>query len=211
MITEFKLDPKRARSVGSNTYISRSGDYLGTIELARLYESKNKATMLSLDFLSQNKEQANILMCIYAKNGDETFQKAILDSLMTVFKLRQTKAVQGRYKGKDGTEQTGLLLPDLMHKPVGLLLQNCPEEYMDQNGDIRVANRLNLLTPFDPVTRQNAREILDKVDATAVDARLNTLKDKELKKLNPQSQGFDNTSNPPPQSSGFGMEEDIPF
>lgn len=215
MITNFQLDLKNARSVGSYNYINKSGAYVGVITLARLYETdKNHATMLVLEFQTQNKEQASIQMCLYDKDGKETFQKAILDSLMTVLQIRQMNAVQGRYKAKDGSDQFGFLLKDLMNKPVGLLLQYCPEEYSDKQGNIKVANRLNIVTPFNPLTRQNAKEFLDKVDATTVDARLKTLKDKELKKLqpqSPQSQDFDNTSNPPPASTGFGMDEDIPF
>jgi len=214
LVTKFQLNVKNARTVGSNNYIDKSGAYIGVITLARLYESKNHATMLVLDFQTQNKEQANILMCIYDRNGEETFQRLILDSLMVVLQINPINpmnAVQGRYKAKDGSDQIGWLLKDLMNKPVGLLLQNCPEEYLDKQGNIKVANRLNIVTPFNPLTRQNAKEILDKLDATAVDARLRTLKDKDLKKLTPQDSGFDNTSNPPPQGSGFSMYEDIPF
>ena len=221
--TEMTLDVKAARTVGGASFITTSGAYTGVITAARIYESKSGAEMLDIDFETLDLERAHMSMCIYDKSGKATFSRAILDSLMTVCRVRSLKAEQRRFKDRQGTEQIGYFFIDLMGKPIGLLIQAAPEEY-DINGEIKTMIRLNLLTPFDPRTRQNAAEILDQAEAKAVDAKLKNLKDKPLKKLAAQSSnGFESAPAPrggyaaapaqvPPAAPGGDFSPDeIPF
>lgn len=221
--TEMTLDVKAARTVGGTSFITTSGAYTGIITAARIYESKSGAEMLDIDFETLDLERAHMSMCIYDKSGKATFSRAILDSLMTVCRVRSLKAEQRRFKDRQGIEQVGYFFVDLMGKPIGLLIQAAPEEY-DINGEIKTMIRLNLLTPFDPRTRQNAAEILDQAEAKAVDAKLNNLKDKPLKKLAAQSSnGFESAPAPrgayaaapaqvPPAAPGGDFSPDkIPF
>lgn len=220
--TEMTLDVKAAKTVGGAAFITTSGAYIGSITAARIYESKSGAEMLDIDFETLEGERAHMNMCIYDKSGKETFNKAILDSLMTVFRLRSLKAVQRRFKDRQGTEQIGYFFVDLMGKALGMLIQAAPEEY-EIDGEIKTMMRLNLLTPFDASTRQNAAEILDQAEAKAVDARLKNLKDKPLKKLVPQSSnGFESAPAPrvgssssssmqPPAPADDFSPDEIPF
>lgn len=203
--TKFSLNVKNARTVGGASYITTSGAYVGKITAARIYDTPKGATMLALDFESNDGEKAHMQTCIYKDDGTETFARAILDSLMTVFRLRDLEAVQGKYRDRSGKEQTGYFFRELMNKPVGLLIQAAPEEYL-QGGVIRNMVRLNLLTPFDANTRQNAAEILDNAEAKAVDAKLKNLKDKPLKKLPPEKAAEQFEQSPAPASY-----DDIPF
>lgn len=206
--TEMTLDVKAARTVGGTSFITTSGAYVGSITAARIYESKSGAEMLDIDFETLELERAHMSMCIYDKAGKATFSRAILDSLMTVCRVRSLKAEQRRFKDRQGTEQIGYFFIDLMGKPIGLLIQAAPEEY-DINGEIKTMVRLNLLTPFDPRTRQNAAEILDQAEAKAVDAKLKNLKDKPLKKLAAQSSnGFE--SAPVPRNSYASAPAQVP-
>lgn len=221
--TEMTLNVKAARSVGGASFITTSGAYVGTITAARIYESKSGAEMLDIDFESNEGERAHMSMCIYDKEGKETFSRAILDSLMTVCRVRSLKAEQRRFKDRQGNEQVGYFFVDLMNKPLGLVIQAGPEEY-NVNGEIKTMIRLNLLTPFDARTRQNAAEILDQAEAKAVDAKLKNLKDKPLKKLAAQSSnGFESAPAPrggytsapaqvPPAAPGGDFSpDDLPF
>lgn len=206
--TEMTLNVKAARSVGGASFITTSGAYVGTITAARIYESKSGAEMLDIDFESNEGERAHMSMCIYDKEGKETFSRAILDSLMTVCRVRSLKAEQRRFKDRQGNEQVGYFFVDLMNKPLGLVIQAGPEEY-DVKGEIKTMIRLNLLTPFDARTRQNAAEILDQAEAKAVDAKLKNLKDKPLKKLAAQSSnGFE--SAPAPRNSYASAPAQVP-
>lgn len=206
--TEMTLNVKAARSVGGASFITTSGAYVGTITAARIYESKSGAEMLDIDFESNEGERAHMSMCIYDKEGKETFSRAILDSLMTVCRVRSLKAEQRRFKDRQGNEQVGYFFVDLMNKPLGLVIQAGPEEY-NVNGEVKTMIRLNLLTPFDARTRQNAAEILDQAEAKAVDAKLKNLKDKPLKKLVAQSSnGFE--SAPAPRNSYASAPAQVP-
>lgn len=206
--TEMTLNVKAARSVGGASFITTSGAYVGMITAARLYESQSGSEMLGIDFESNEGERAHIQMCLFNKKGEETFNRAIVDSLMTVCRLRSLKAEQRRFKDRQGNEQLGYFFVDLMNKPIGLLIQAGPEEY-DEKGEIKTMIRLNLLTPFDPRTRQNAAEILDQAEAKAVDAKLKNLKDKPLKKLAAQSSnGFE--SAPAPRNGYAGAPAQVP-
>ncbi len=206
--TEMTLDVKAARTVGGTSFITTSGAYTGIITAARIYESKSGAEMLDIDFETLDLERAHMSMCIYDKSGKATFSRAILDSLMTVCRVRSLKAEQRRFKDRQGTEQVGYFFVDLMGKPLGMLIQAAPEEY-DINGEIKTMIRLNLLTPFDARTRQNAAEILDQAEAKAVDAKLKNLKDKPLKKLAAQSSnGFE--SAPAPRNSYAAAPAQVP-
>lgn len=240
MITNFKLNVANAKAVGDTGYISESGPYTGVIKLARLYDTANGATMLVLEFVTDGSEHATISMPLTKINGEETFNRKIVDSLMTVLKVREMNVTQGQYLDqKENVMKPGYLLTDLMNKPVGLLLRNEPEEYEDrQTRAIKVANRMNLLTPFDPQTMQTAKEILEKRKATYVESKAATLKDKEVKKFVPNnySAGFERPPQAPMSQSGYqqapqsyqqpaqgyqqppqsapamyGSEEDIPF
>lgn len=221
--TEMTLDVKAARTVGGTSFITTSGAYTGIITAARIYESKSGAEMLDIDFETLELERAHMSMCIYDKSGKATFSRAILDSLMTVCRVRSLKAEQRRFKDRQGAEQVGYFFVDLMGKPLGMLIQAAPEEY-DINGEIKTMIRLNLLTPFDARTRQNAAEILDQAEAKAVDAKLKNLKDKPLKKLAAQSSnGFESAPAPrggyasapaqvpPAPPAGDFSPDDIPF
>lgn len=182
--TNFNLNTKNARLVGGSSFISTSGAYIGHIALARLYETKNGAGMVAIDFESNEGEKARTSLCVYKANGEEPFSRAIFDALMTVCRIKTIKATQGKYKDHQGNEQSGFLFNEFHGKTIGMVLQAAPEEYLDgSTGTIKTIVRLNLLTPFDATTRQNAAEILDQTEAKAVDARLKSLKDKPIKKL----------------------------
>lgn len=207
--SEFNLNTKNARSVGGFSYITSSGAYVGVITAARLYETKNGAEMLNLDFESNEGEKAHLSLCLYKADGTETFNRPILDSLMTVCRVKTMKAIPAKYKDKSGQEQTGYFFTEIQKKPIGLLLQAAPEEFMDERtGTIKTAVRLNLLTPFDATSRQNAAEILDNAEAKTVDSRLKTLKDKPVKKLPVEqaAQQFEQSQANPPAEN-----DDIPF
>ncbi len=235
MLTNYKLNAKDARNVGNGSYISQSGAYLGTIRQAWVYDTKNGATMLDLTFETTENAIANINMCIFDRTQKPTFQKNILDALMTVFRIKEIQPVQSKIRNRKGEEDTGYIIPEFQRKPIGMLLQLAPEEFIASDNSIKIANRINLLTPFDAQSKRNAKEILDNEDAQAVERALKTLKDRPLRKLETsrdyggtqdgtngngsvrqpqasQAQG-QYPGNQPQQSarSSFDTEEDLPF
>lgn len=230
MLNNYRLNPKDARAVGSASFINKSGPYLGTIRQAWVYDTKNGATMLDLAFETTENAVGSINMCIFDKTQKPTFQKNILDALMTVFRIKEIKPVQSKIRNRKGEEDTGYIIPEFQRKPIGMLLQLAPEEFIASDNSIKVSNRLNLLTPFDAQSKQNAKEILDNEPAQAVERMMKTLKDKPLKKLETSrdygatdgngNQGSQTSQaqgqypmNQPQQStrSPFDEGEDLPF
>lgn len=211
MFTKYSLNAADARDVGASPRITTSGAYVGSFLLAEVKETDSGAVMLHLNFTDENKRTANINMCIFNKQGEPTFQKPILDALMTVMKVREINVTQKEVQTKDGGRRTCQAVLELMNKPVGLVLQNRPEEW-EKNGEIRVSDRMHIRTPFEVGTNLNAREILDrKTEAAAVPAILANLHDAPVKKLKDSNTGFENANRAFAEAATTADPDDFPF
>lgn len=213
MITEYHLNVADAKSVGGSSWIQKSGAYIGTIKACYASETPTGATMFNLGFTTDSGENGIISMCTYKANKEPTYMKRIVDALLVVVRCRDINAKQGQYLDlRTGKYVVSPYVYDqIQGKKVGLLIQNSPEEYKDKDGNIKVANRLNLLTPFDAETRQNAKEILERTKAQIVDSRIPNLKDKELKKLAVETDSYDSNPQIEKKSAETFDEDDIPF
>lgn len=213
MFEKYTLNAQDAKGVGASPRITTSGAYIGAFIFAEITESKSGATMLKLHFKDENNQSANLSMCIFNKEGEPTFQKPILDALMTVMKLREINVQDMKVKERDGTERHAKAIPSMMNKPVGLVLQNRPEEYPDRmTGEIKVGDRLHVRTPFEVGTNLNAKEILEhKTEAVAVQAILNSLHDAPVKKYVPKNDGFETVATTSSSVADDPFGDTMPF
>lgn len=211
MFTTYSLNTSDARGVGSSPRITTSGAYIGSFLLAEVKETDSGAVMLNLHFTDEQKRTAQISMCIFDKQGQPTFQKPILDALMTVMKVREIHVTPKEIETRDGGRRTCKAVQELMGKPIGLVLQNRPEEW-EKNGEVRVSDRLHIRTPFEVGTNLNAKEILDrKTEAAAVPAILANLRDAPIKKLKDSNTGFENANRAFAEAATTADSDDFPF
>lgn len=192
MILEFKLDTKAAIRADSQTpNIRHSGAYVGKITAARTYETRSGAQMMEIIFLARE-GKANINLCLYKKDGSENFGYDLFMAMLTCLRLKTTKPVKSIIKDRNGDPQEALLLPDFAGREIGFLLQYAPEEYQVNDGTIRVADRVNLVTSFEASTRLVAKEILGKATkAELLEIRKEHVSDKPLKKLSQSANEFE--------------------
>ena len=214
MITEFKLDTKAAIRADSQTpNIRHSGAYVGKITAARTYITRSGAQMLEIIFVA-HEGKANITLCLFKKDGTENFGRDMFMSMLTCLRLKNVNAVKSTIKDRNGNEQEAYLFPDLAGREIGFLLQYAPEEYQANDGTIRVADRVNLVTSFEPSTGLVAKEILESVTkAELLEIRKEHVSDKPLKKLSVSDNEFEN---PPVKKAAKQPldnmdDDDVPF
>ncbi|WP_289702611.1 hypothetical protein [uncultured Parasutterella sp.] len=214
MITNFQLDTKAAARADSQTpNIRRSGAFAGQITAARTYITRSGAQMLEIIFVA-HEGKANINLCLFKKDGSENFGRDMFMSMLTCLRLKNVNAVKSTIKDRNGNDQEAYLFPDLAGREIGLLLQYAPEEYQASDGTIRVADRVNLVTSFEPSTGLVAKEILERVTKPELlEIRKEHVIDKPLKKLSVSDNEFEN---PPVKKTAKQPldnmdDDDIPF
>ena len=214
MITNFQLDTKAAARADSQTSnIRKSGAFAGQITAARTYITRSGAQMLEIIFVA-HEGKANITLCLFKKDGTENFGRDMFMSMLTCLRLKNVNAVKSTIKDRNGNDQEAYLFPDLAGREIGFLLQYAPEEYQASDGTIRVADRVNLVTSFEPSTGLVAKEILERVTkAELLEIRKEHVSDKPLKKLSVSDNEFEN---PPVKKAAKQPldnidDDDIPF
>ena len=126
---EFNLDPKEARQAWSDEdrpgNITATGAYRGTLTDAFVYESKNGALMLRLEFRSNDNLFASLDTCIRKRNGEKAFGMSKLHALLTVLRERSvvTQTVPNVPVFGQNHKQTVGRLTKLINRPVGLFLR----------------------------------------------------------------------------------------
>ncbi|WP_304474893.1 hypothetical protein, partial [uncultured Parasutterella sp.] len=202
-----------ARADSQTPNIRRSGAFAGQITAARTYITRSGAQMLEIIFVA-HEGKANINLCLFKKDGSENFGRDMFMSMLTCLRLKNVNAVKSTIKDRNGNDQEAYLFPDLAGREIGLLLQYAPEEYQASDGTIRVADRVNLVTSFEPSTGLVAKEILERVTKPELlEIRKEHVIDKPLKKLSVSDNEFEN---PPVKKTAKQPldnmdDDDIPF
>jgi len=201
----YNLDTDKARdgdSTGSNR-INTSGAYTGIITVAKAVTANTGASGIEFSFKSDDGQEAHY-MTLYTRNaqGESIFGEKRLNTIMTCLKVRSINPVQAQIKEYDFDAQQEIevtrdVYPDLMNKPIGLVLQM--EEYFNNSGNKK--SRMNIYGAFDAQTRQTAIEILDQLPAERLDKMVENVRDKLVQKT---------TQSAPMPTSG-SVDDDIPF
>jgi hypothetical protein len=201
----YQLDTQAARRADSPGYIKKSGAYTGVITQAKAVLAKSGAEGVELSFKAVNGAEANYLtLWVQGANGDKYFGFDRVCALMTCLKIKSMSPQMAAVKKHDGTVEQAETYPDLLNKPVGLLLQL--EEYAKKDGT--VGESMNIVGCFNSETKQTSSEFLDGAPAEAIEAALLTLKDKKLKDQ-PKQQAA--AQAPAPVVAAIDFNDDIPF
>lgn len=198
MITSFTMNRENAEKVAGFNGIDKSGKYVGLLTQVEVAESKAGATYVEFAFKAlrwtecgsteeeRGEKMAFIKLYVSSRTGERTFGADIMDALLAVLKLDKVEATQAQVFNRDGTKRPGYRIGALEKMTVGFLLQRENREY-EQDGQIKHSYQMNVITPFDPVTGRNAKEVLNNLDAKAVEIKFKNLKDKEAKPVTPSA------------------------
>ena len=212
----YQLDHQAAREADTfGAYLSETGKYIGTFTRAEKLISNKKGTHgIGFTFECSGQTTRFDIWTMDAQNQHLSGYKA-LNAIMTCLSLRGIAARRGKVEKKNwDTNQTEVVdadvFPDLMGKPIGLVLQKTEYEKMrDGHKTGETGWRLELVAPFRAADEFTASEILDrKTEPQKLAAIVSRLADRPLKSRPVQNEHQPKSSS----SSGFDdMTDDIPF
>jgi len=210
MARSYSLDTEQAKAAGVSNRITESGKYVGRFTRAEAIVSRQHTEGVEFSFETADGQTADFLTCwTYNEAGDSLYGLKVLNAIMTCLRVRQLAPRPMQFQGRDGA-RTAEGFPELMDKPIGLLLQR--EEYEKRDGE--VGFKFNIALPFEASSGLTAGEILAKTTTPAgLDKALAALRDKPLKRGTSDTR-YANAGHPaqPLASTALGdLDDDIPF
>ena len=214
MYQSYSLDPNMARQADEKSgRIEETGAFTGRIKYAIATKSTGGAEGIELHFESSDRRDARVTVWTYKKDGSVNDSgMRLVNSIMTCVMTKQLTPTEGNADVYDFATSSRVskrvtLFPELQ-KPVGIVFQLAPEEYK-KNGEIKVANRLEIYAAYNSQTGMTASEILTKAAAAEkLQHMLSTVKDKPLKKYKPKA---GDAASGAAASHADEFEDDIPF
>lgn len=206
----YTLDATSARNAESiGKFIRDTGKYKGVFTRAELLISTEKGSRgIEFDFVSDGKE-CTLQLWTHSGTGEPYSALNMVNAIMTCLALRgiqPKKMVVEKYdydsKQRHKVEVTAF--PDLMNKPIGLLLQ---KELSIYNNKER--SKMLIFAAFNAESEKTSTEILDKIAQPSALAKLVLLlADKDSRKSGQaiQSQQQSKTTN-----AYAALDDDLPF
>lgn len=208
----FNLDPNSAKKgSGSAGGIDETGEYTGNITLAMHIEADSGASGIQFSFESDTGQKSNYInVYTHGKDGNPIFGLDTVNALMTCLKLRGIKPEKRDVEIRDfqsgqSKKESCDVYPELMNKPVGLILRK--EWYVNTGGEDKF--RMALFAPFEASTGKLAVEVLDDRPAEGKDKIVSSLKDKGAPRQQKPTGGAQQRSSEPGPIDDF--DDDIPF
>lgn len=210
MERSYNLNPDQARQAdtGSNR-ITETGKYSGRFTRAEAVKSKQQTEGIEFAFEADNGQSADFLtLWTYNADGKELFGLKVLNALMTCMRVKTINPQQGMVEKWDRdsgskTKMAATIYPELMGKPIGLLLQR--EEYTKQDNSI--GSKFNIYGCFEAATELVASEILEKATkAEKLPRIVASLHDKPMQKQRVASAYASQLGD-----TFADMKDDIPF
>lgn len=217
MARTYNLNPaaaKQSESFGGR--IQTTGRYVGTFTRAEAVQSSKGTDGVEFSFKSESGESADYLtLWTYNAKGEELRGNQMLAAIMTVLRVKalNSKVMTLEKWDRDIGARAPMqcdVYPDLMNKPVGVLLQM--EEYQAKDGSSKW--RPVIWGVFDAATGMTPSEILEKKTKAERLAELEAkLTDKPMANA-PRAQAAPQARREPAMAAGgdmTDMDDDIPF
>jgi len=205
----YTLDATSARNAESiGKFIRDTGKYKGVFTRAELLISTEKGSRgIEFDFVSDGKE-CTLQLWTHSGTGEPYSALNMVNAIMTCLALRgiqPKKMVVEKYdydsKQRHKVEVTAF--PDLMNKPIGLLLQ---KELSIYNNKER--SKMLIFAAFNAESEKTSTEILDKIAQPSALAKLVLLlADKDNRKAPSQASQPQNK----PANAYAALDDDLPF
>lgn len=223
----YQLDQNAAREADSfGSYLTETGKYVGTFTRAEKLISKNKGTHGIGFTFESNKQSTRFDIWTMNAQGEHLSGFKAINAIMACMSLRGLKDAPGqveRYNWDTQQKETvqAQVFPDLIGKPVGLVLQKT--EYEKMRDGLKTGEtgwRLELVAPFRAADEFTASEIIDrKTKPEKLAVIIAVLADRPLKsRPAQQSRGNDDVNAQAHHAanrgagSGFDyMDDDIQF
>lgn len=206
----YTLDATSARNAESiGKFIRDTGKYKGVFTRAELLISTEKGSRgIEFDFVSDGKE-CTLQLWTHSGTGEPYSALNMVNAIMICLALRgiqPKKMVVEKYdydsKQRHKVEVTAF--PDLMNKPIGLLLQKELSVYNNKE-----RSKMLIFAAFNAESEKTSTEILDKIAQPSALAKLVLLlADKDNRKSGQalQSQPQSKTNN-----AYAALDDDLPF
>lgn len=183
-VHQYQLNPNNAKQVGVGQRIQEKGAYKGTFIRAEAVVSEKGTQGIEFAFKSDMGQTADYLT-IWTVNseGKELYGRKVIDALMTCLALRGINAQQAmvkKYNHETRQEENvkAIVFPELMNKPIGLLLVR--EEYEKTNGGTDW--KMTIVGCFETQQHLTPKEILERSGPGQLDKMVALLQDRPLKK-----------------------------
>lgn len=189
MISSIVYDQSAALASEDPQRINQSGAYVGVIDQADMFDTKNGATMARFRFTVTTTGQVCwMTLCLRTSSGDTPFTFGIFQSLMSILGLTTVTPKQAKIKNPKGEVVMGYRMDELMRKPIGFVLQVEPREYVNKGGEVKISTDMTIRRVFRASDKKTAKEILKNLEASQVEADLKYIAEhpKEVRKLSGQ-------------------------
>jgi len=214
-VHQYNLNANNAKQVGVASRIQEKGPFKGMFTRAEFIQSDKGTQGIEFSFKSDTGQTADYLT-IWTINADgkELYGRKVLDALMTCLQIRTINAKSAVIKKynpatKQEEQMQATVFPELMNKPIGLLLVR--EEYAKTQGGSDW--KMTIVGAFEPMQQLTPREILEKSGPGQLAKMVAALQDRPLKqrpRAAQQSGGHDDFSYGG-GNSGFDDDTGIPF
>ncbi|PHV12076.1 hypothetical protein [Chitinimonas sp. BJB300] len=218
MFRSYEIDVQAAKKADEKSArISTTGHYIGTFKHAIARTSTNKGTEgVELHFETADKQEAKFTLWTFKGTGEPLSGFNTLQAILTCLQIRGINAAPTRvelYDRNTGGKsmQNVHQYTDLIGKPIGLLLQLAPEEYV-KHGTVAIANKMEIFGVYQANSNLVASEILNKSGKPEkLPKMIAALKDRQLKKLPAQVNVAGNDYESVNSGNFSDFEDDIPF
>lgn len=223
----YQIDANAAREADNiSSFLNETGKYKGKFIRAENLVSANKGTHgVGFTFETDGKQTTRFdIWTMNAQNEPLSGYKTI-NAIMACMKIKGLSVAKGQverydFDTKQRNQVEAEIFPELLGKPIGLVLQSTEYEKMKKGAKTgEYGWRLELVAPFEAATEFTASEIMDRAtQPKKLAGIITTLADRPMKNKPAHrgaQQGGDYQSGPPaghPANGGFNApEDDIPF
>lgn len=211
MALRLNVESAKKADVASMS-INESGVYVGVFTRAEKLTARSGAEGIGFSFKSNDGESANYLD-IYTNNGDKEFFGAqIVNSILVCMGMRGADDGQIEVIDWSGQKKIAAGYPQLMNKPIGLILRR--ELYTKNDGSD--GSRMIVAHAFNASNNLTATEILNRetepnrIKKFIKSIERNPVSDKRENKSNERSNPANKNTSYASQQDDFN-DDDIPF
>jgi hypothetical protein len=214
-VYQYNLNTNNAKQVGVAARIQEKGAYKGVFTRAEFVQSQKGTQGIEFSFKAESGQTADYLtVWTVDASGKELYGRKVIDALMTCLSLRTINAKTASIKKYDAEAKQEMqveatIFPEMMNKPVGLLLVR--EEYAkrDQSTDWK----MTIVGAYEATQLLTPREILEKTGPGQLAKIVAVLQDRPMRnKPRPQQQSGGGHQAGGDHGGGFAdMDDDIPF
>lgn len=207
-----------------SAYLDETGKYKGKFTRAEKLISSNKGTHgIGFTFEDESKRTARFDLWTVDNTGKQLMGFKSLQAILAVLRFpagRDLKIAQAQvdrydYETRQTTKVQAETFPDLINRPIGLVMRNTEYEKMrDGMKTGETGWRLELVVPFQADTELTASEIVgNKTQPQKLAGIMATLADRPLKTRAAHGQRNDHGGPPPghPAAGGFDDFGDAPY